>query len=45
MLNYPNDLFLEYFYMNKDEFMEKYILNKHKDILKYKKIRELIEKI
>ena len=45
MLVYPNDLFLEYFSMNKEEFMQKYILNKHKDILKYKKIKELIEKI
>lgn len=45
MLNYSNDLFLEYFGINKDDFIQKYIINKHKDILKYKKIKELIEKI
>lgn len=45
MLDYPNDLFLEYFYINREEFLEKYILNKHKDILKYKKIKEIMEKI
>lgn len=45
LLDYPNDLFLEYFYMSKEEFMEKYIINKHKDILKYKKVKEIIEKI
>lgn len=45
MLNYPNDLFLQYFSMNKDQFMENYIINKHKEILKYKKIKELIEKL
>jgi len=44
-LNYPNDLFLEYFSMNKDEFMEKYIIDKHKEIIKYEKIRQLIEKL
>lgn len=45
MLDYPNDLFLEYFYINKEEFMQKFILNKHKDILKYQKVREIMEKI
>lgn len=45
MLNYPNDIFLQYFSMNKDQFMENYIINKHKEILKYKKIKELMEKL
>ena len=45
ILNYPNDVFLEYFSMNKDEFIESYIINKHREILKYKKIQQLIEKI
>ena len=45
MLNYSNDLFLQYFSMNKDQFMENYIINKHKEILKYKKIKEIMEKL
>lgn len=45
MLDYSDDLFQEYFMMKKDEFIEKYILNKHKDILKYEKVKNLIEKI
>lgn len=44
-LNYPNDLFLQYFSMNKDQFIENYIINKHKELLKYKKIQQLIEKL
>ena len=45
MLNYPNDLFQEYFSMNRDEFIEKFINEKHKQIMKYKKIKEIIEKL
>lgn len=45
LLDYPNDLFLEYFSMNKDDFIQNYIINKHKEIIKYKKIKQLIEKI
>jgi len=44
LLDYPNDLFLEFFSVNREDFIEKMIVNKHRDILKYKKTKELIEK-
>lgn len=44
LLNYPDDIFQEYFQLNKYEFIQTYILNKRIEIMKYPKILKLIEK-
>lgn len=45
LMNYSNDVFLEYFQMSKDEFFKNHILNKRQYIMKYPKIMSIIQKL
>lgn len=43
--NYTQDIFLEYFQLDKETFLNKYIFQKRKDILGYQKILKIIKKL